>query len=62
MYDVFRDELCEILDDQILSVAWHVLFNVVLYALNVITMLSDLIHHVLKLVAILGNELLKLIF
>jgi hypothetical protein len=62
VYDVFRHELCEILDDQVLCVAWHVLFNVVLDALDVVAVLSDPILHVLELIAILGNELLELIF
>ena len=52
MNDVFRDKLGEIFDDQVLSVAWHVLFDVVLDALDVVAMLSHLVRHVLEPVAI----------
>ena len=61
MDDVFGDELCERLDDQVLSVAWHVLFDVVLDALDVVAMLGHRVRHVLEPVAVCGNEVLEFV-
>ena len=62
MNNVFRNELSQILNDEVLSVARNVFLDIVLDALNVISLLCNLDVKIHDLVVILDNIFLKFLF
>jgi hypothetical protein len=62
MNNLFWHKLCEIFNNQVLSIAGHVFFDIVFDAFDVIAMLSDLLIEIHDLIGILDLEFLEFFF
>jgi hypothetical protein len=62
MYDIFRYELSQILNNQVLRVARNVFLDIIFNALDIIAMLGDLLIEIHDFIAVLDKKLIKFFF